>query len=69
MQSLLYQSLLVEHQQRLQHLDGSIRRLDRQCAELMRRGYALRQEEITGEIELILLSAEASGGTLFPDRA
>jgi F-type H+-transporting ATPase subunit gamma len=69
LQGILYQSLLAEHQQRLQHLDGAIRRLDRQCGELTRRGYALRQEEITEEIELILLSAEASGGTLYPARA
>ena len=60
LQGVLYQSLMAEHQQRLQHLDGAIRRLDRQCAEVMRRGQALRQEEITEEIELILLSAEVS---------
>ena len=60
LQGVLYQSLMAEHQQRLQHLDGAIRRLDRQCAELTRRGQALRQEEITEEIELILLSAEVS---------
>jgi F-type H+-transporting ATPase subunit gamma len=66
LQGILYQSLMAEHQQRLQHLDGAIRRLDRQCAELTRRGYALRQEEITEEIELILLSAEASGHEVSP---
>jgi F-type H+-transporting ATPase subunit gamma len=66
LQGILYQSLMAEHQQRLQHLDGAIRRLDRQCAELTRRGYALRQEEITEEIELILLSAEASGSEVAP---
>jgi F-type H+-transporting ATPase subunit gamma len=66
LQGILYQSLMAEHQQRLQHLDGAIRRLDRQCTELTRRGYALRQEEITEEIELILLSAEASGHEVSP---
>jgi len=68
LQGILYQSLMAEHQQRLQHLDGAVRLLDRQCVKLTRRGYALRQEEITEEIELILLSAEASSGTLFPAR-
>jgi len=66
LQGILYQSLMAEHQQRLQHLDGAIRRLDRQCAELTRRGYALRQEEITEEIELILLSAEVSDKEVSP---
>jgi F-type H+-transporting ATPase subunit gamma len=66
LQGILYQSLMAEHQQRLQHLEGAIRRLDRQCAELTHRGYALRQEEITEEIELILLSAEASGHEVSP---
>jgi len=66
LQGILYQSLMAEHQQRLQHLDSAIRRLDRQCAELTRRGYALRQEEITEEIELILLSAEVSDKEVSP---
>lgn len=66
LQGILYQSLMAEHQQRLQHLEGAIQRLDRQCAELTRRGYALRQEEITEEIELILLSAGASGKEVSP---
>jgi len=66
LQGILYQSLMAEHQQRLQHLDGAIRRLDRQCAELTRRGQALRQEEITEEIELILLSAEVPEREISP---
>jgi len=68
LQGILYQSLMAEHQHRLQHLDGAILRLDRQCAELTRRGYALRQEEITEEIELILLSAEMFGNEDVPAR-
>jgi F-type H+-transporting ATPase subunit gamma len=56
--AFLYSSLMAEHQRRLQHLDGAIQRLDRQRAELARKDNALRQEEITEEIELILLSAD-----------
>jgi F-type H+-transporting ATPase subunit gamma len=58
--AILYGSLMAEHQRRLRHLDGAIQRLDRQRAELARKDNALRQEEITEEIELILLSAEES---------
>jgi len=56
--AILYSSLMAEHQRRLQHLDGAIQRLDRQRTELARKDNALRQEEITEEIELILLSAD-----------
>ena len=52
-----YDSLAAEHQQRLQHLDGATRHIDRRCAELTRRYQGLRKESITEEIELIMLSA------------
>ncbi len=55
----LYSSLAAEHQQRLQHLQGAIEHLDRQSAALMQRYNNLRQELITEEIELIVLSAGA----------
>jgi F-type H+-transporting ATPase subunit gamma len=58
--AFLYSSLMAEHQRRLQHLEGAVHRLDRQRDELTRRDHALRQEEITEEIELILLNAEES---------
>jgi F-type H+-transporting ATPase subunit gamma len=57
--SALYSSLAAEHQLRLQHLQGAIEHIDRQCATLAQRYNNLRQELITEEIELIVLSAGA----------
>lgn len=53
---IFYTSLMAESHRRVQHLDGALDRLDRQAAELSRRRNQLRQEEITEEIELILLN-------------
>lgn len=55
---LLYASLSTENHRRVQHLGGAIRRLDDKSTELQRRSNTLRQEEITEEIEVILLSVE-----------
>ena len=54
---LFYTSLMAENHRRMQHLEGALRRLDDQSAELALRRNVLRQEEITEEIEVILLSA------------
>ncbi|HYQ91092.1 MAG TPA: FoF1 ATP synthase subunit gamma [Candidatus Competibacteraceae bacterium] len=59
LQQWLYNSLLAENRRRLQHLENAIRRLERTTAELERQYQVLRQEEITEEIEVIMLSAEA----------
>lgn len=48
-------SLLAENQYRVQHLEGAVRRLDERLEELASRARSLRQEEITEEIEMILL--------------
>ncbi len=48
-------SLLAENRYRVQHLEGAVRRLDERLEELATRARALRQEEITEEIEMILL--------------
>lgn len=56
---LLYSSLMVENQIRVQHMDSAVQRLERKSAELLRRRNILRQEEITEEIEVIMLSAGA----------
>jgi F-type H+-transporting ATPase subunit gamma len=53
---LLYSSLMAEHQQRVRHLDGALGRVDDRTRELTLRRNAVRQEEITEEIELILLN-------------
>lgn len=54
---ILYVSLMAENLQRMQHLEGAVRYLDQNLDFLGRRGNQLRQEEITEEIEVILLSA------------
>jgi len=56
---LLYRSLMAENQRRMQHMDSAVRRLERTSAELLRRRNTLRQEEITEEIEVIMLSVKA----------
>jgi F-type H+-transporting ATPase subunit gamma len=52
-------SLLAESVARLQHLDGAIRRLEERQEELTLKANFLRQEEITQEIEMILLHVES----------
>ena len=51
--------LMAENRRRMQHLEGAIRRLEERTSELALKRNALRQEEITEEIEVILLSARA----------
>jgi len=52
-------SLIAENRRRLDHMDSALRRLDETTAQLARRANVYRQEEITQEIEVIMLSAEA----------
>jgi F-type H+-transporting ATPase subunit gamma len=52
-------SLIAENRRRLEQMEGALRRLDEITANLVRRLNASRQEEITQEIEVIMLSAEA----------
>jgi F-type H+-transporting ATPase subunit gamma len=52
-------SLLSEHRRRVQHLETAIDRIGTETSDLTRKLNALRQEAITEEIEVILLSAEA----------
>lgn len=54
---MLYTSLMAENYSRVAHLENAIHHLDDQSANLARRCNSLRQEEITEEIEVILLSA------------
>jgi F-type H+-transporting ATPase subunit gamma len=53
-----YSSLTVENQFRLEHMDNAIRQLDKRVTDLKLLSNRLRQEEITEEIETIMLSAE-----------
>ncbi|HEX6531613.1 MAG TPA: FoF1 ATP synthase subunit gamma [Nitrospira sp.] len=55
---IFYGALLAENRARVSHLEGSIQRLEKEASELGRRRNVLRQEEITQEIELLMLNAE-----------
>ena len=57
-----YGSLMAENRKRLQHMERAINRLQDRAQELRRRANLLRQEEITEEIEVIMLSGEALRG-------
>lgn len=54
---MLYTSLMAENQQRVTHLEGAMKHLDDETAELVRQRNILRQAEIIEEIEINLLSA------------
>jgi F-type H+-transporting ATPase subunit gamma len=56
---VFYRSLMAENHSRLQHLDGAIKHLDDEMINLHRKSQIYRQEEITEEIEVILLNAES----------
>jgi F-type H+-transporting ATPase subunit gamma len=59
---LFYGSLMAENRRRLEHMDRALGRMQTRIDDLGRRRNALRQEEITEEIEVILLSAEGMTG-------
>lgn len=59
---LLHGSLLAENRRRLEHMERALARMQGRLEDLGRSRNALRQEEITEEIEMILLSAEARLG-------
>jgi F-type H+-transporting ATPase subunit gamma len=54
---IMYISLMAENLQRVQHLEGAVHHLDKKSEVLLRKSNVLRQEEITEEIEVILLNA------------
>lgn len=56
---LFYGSLMAENRRRLEHMERALNRMQVKIDDLGRRRNALRQEEITEEIEVILLSAES----------
>jgi F-type H+-transporting ATPase subunit gamma len=57
---IFYAALLAENRARVSHLEGAIQRLEKEISELELKRNILRQEEITEEIELLMLSAERS---------
>jgi F-type H+-transporting ATPase subunit gamma len=62
LQYLLTDSLMAENQHRLTHMESAMRHVEEAAEALGRQRNALRQEEITEEIETILLSAENEPG-------
>ena len=57
---ILYVSLMIENQHRIQHLENATHHLDDKTDELKHKINALRQEEIIEEIEVILLNVSSS---------
>jgi len=55
---IFYISLMAENHSRLQHLEGAVNHLDDQTVKLQRKSQIYRQEEITEEIEVILLNSD-----------
>jgi F-type H+-transporting ATPase subunit gamma len=58
---VLFSSLMAENRQRQAHMDRALQRLDAETEKLRLACNRQRQEEITEEIEVILLSAEMMG--------
>lgn len=57
LQGALYESLLEENRRRLDHMEQAVHKLREDLERLGRQSNRLRQEEITEEIEVILLDA------------
>ncbi|HUL41567.1 MAG TPA: FoF1 ATP synthase subunit gamma [Burkholderiales bacterium] len=55
---MYYDSLLLENQKRLEHMDRAINKVEEKLEVLTRRQNQMRQEEITEDIEVILLAIE-----------
>lgn len=54
--NLFYSALMAESRARLAHLESALQRLERDQSNLLRQRNILRQEEITEEIEVLMLS-------------
>lgn len=57
LQQIATTSLMAENHRRIQHMEGATRHLAKSSQQLTQRYKQLRQEEITEEIEVILLNA------------
>ncbi|WP_193164228.1 F0F1 ATP synthase subunit gamma [Microbulbifer hainanensis] len=60
LQEILTLSLMAENNRRLHHLEGAVHYLDDNLESLRRKSNQVRQEQITEEIEVILLSVESA---------
>ncbi len=56
---IFYQSFMAENHERLRHMDGALNKLREDEERLRRLANSLRQEAITEELELIMLSVES----------
>jgi F-type H+-transporting ATPase subunit gamma len=56
---IFYQSFMAENHERLRHMDGALNRLREEEGRLRRLSNSLRQETITEELEIIMLSVES----------
>lgn len=56
--AIFYSSLMAESRARLGHLESAMQRLERDRTDLLRKRNILRQEEITEEIEVLMLGVE-----------
>lgn len=56
---IFYRSFMAENHERLRHMDGALNRLREDEERLWRLSNSLRQEAITEELELIMLSVES----------
>lgn len=55
-----YESLMAENQRRMQHMEYAVQRIEQDSEKLVLRRNTLRQEEITEEIEIIMLSLQSA---------
>jgi F-type H+-transporting ATPase subunit gamma len=53
-----YDSLMAENQRRMHHMEYAVQRIEQDSERLVLRRNSLRQEEITEEIEIIMLSLQ-----------
>lgn len=60
--ALFYGSLMAENRRRLEHMETALNRMQARMDEIARTRNTLRQEEITEQIEIILLSTDAVSG-------
>lgn len=60
--ALFYGSLMAENRRRLEHMETALNRMQTRMDEIVRTRNTLRQEDITEQIEIILLSAESMPG-------
>ncbi len=55
---IFYGSLMAENRRRVEHMDYAVQRIDENSRSLVLERNSLRQEEITEEIEVIMLNSE-----------